>query len=411
MNILYLGTVCDFEKYEKILENCKTKPSVASVVFETALMKGFAENDSDVQILSYPMIPTFPNSNALVFGGHKEEVCGFSCRWLRTVNLPLIKQWSRRADACRAIKAWAKENRGEGVILTYSVPPFLVKDILRFGKRYGLKAVAVIPDLLANMYINHKGNSLVSSLKQLYLNKALKLQGEYDGYVYLTEAMREVVSLEKPYIVMEGILDHTGVASEKVFPSSSRGIMYAGRMHEKYGVLNLVEAFEQIEDTQAELWLFGEGTAVNEIQNRAKKNPRIRYFGSVTREEVLEYERKASLLVNPRSTKESFTKYSFPSKTIEYMASGTPLLTTELEGIPAEYFDYVFSIKDNDVPLLKGALSNILNMSDKELESKGKAAQQFVSENKNARSQTRRIINFLEKLSGEDHGVNVKEKI
>ncbi|MBQ4569530.1 MAG: glycosyltransferase [Ruminococcus sp.] len=411
MKILYLGTVCDFDKYEQLLKKCKTKPSVASVVFETAMMKGFAENGSDVQILSYPMIPTFPNSRSLFFGGHTENLCGFPCRWLKTLNLPFVKQWSRRADARRAMKAWAKENRGDGVILTYSVPPFLIKDILQFSKRYELKAVAAIPDLLANMYINHKGCALVNSLKQLYLNRALKLQGEYDGYVYLTEAMREVVSLEKPYIVMEGILDRTDAAKEKTSVSSPRVIMYAGGMHEKYGVLNLLDAFEQIEDTSAELWLFGEGTAVSEIQHRAKNNPRIRYFGSVKREEVLEYERKASLLVNPRSTKEGFTKYSFPSKTIEYMASGTPLLTTKLEGIPQEYSDYVFTVRDNDAVLLKEALNKALSLSDAELKSKGKAAQKFVYEHKNAKSQVGRIIKFLEKLSGEDHGVNVKEKI
>ncbi len=411
MRILYLGTVCSFEKYEELLKKCKTKPSVASVVFETAVIKGFAENNSDVQILSYPMIPTFPTSRSLFFGGFTEKVCGFDCHWLRSINLPFIKQWARRADARRTIKAWAKENKGKGVIISYSIPPFLVKNILRFGKRYSLKTAAIIPDLLENMYINHKSRSFVYSLKQMYLNKGLKFQSKYDGYIYLTEAMRDVVAGEKPYIIMEGILSSADVVQNKTIRSSPRAIMYAGRMHEKYGVLNLVEAFEQLADTNTELWLFGDGTAVNKILERAEKCPRIRYFGSVSREEVLMYERKASLLVNPRSTKESFTKYSFPSKTIEYMASGTPLLTTRLEGIPKEYFDYVFGIEDNGVELMRKALADILSLSDTELEFKGRAAQQFVSEQKNSKAQTGRIINFLEKLIGENHGIIDKEKI
>lgn len=412
LNILYLGTVCDLVKYENVLKGCKRKPSVATVVFESALIKGFADNQSDLNILSYPMIPIFPKSRSLYFGGDTEMINGYRCYWLKTVNLPIIKQWTRRISACRAIKKWAKDNVGNGVILSYSIPPFLVKDILRYGKRYGLKTVAIIPDLLKNMYINHKSFFLINTAYHLYLDKAMKLQGEYDGYIYLTEAMHKEVAESKPYIVMEGILDATDIAPQnRDLDFAQRVIMYAGQIHEKYGVLNLVNAFEQITDSNMELWLFGEGTAVDEILDRAKKDHRIKYYGRVTREEVLLYEKKATLLVNPRSTKESFTKYSFPSKTIEYMASGTPLLTTRLEGIPEDYFNYVFSIEDNDVSQLKEALQDILHLSDEQLATKGKNAQQFVLGSKSAKSQVDRILNFLENLSGVNHEIISKEKI
>ena len=405
MNILYLGTVCDQVKYEKILEGCKVKPSVATTVFETALIRGFAENQSEVDILSYPMIPFFPKSRSLVFGGETEMIHGYRSYWLKTVNLPVIKQITRRISACRAIKKWAKDNEGNGVILSYSIPPFLAKDILRYGKKYSLKTVAIIPDLLKNMYINHQRFALMNAVKQRYLDKALKLQGEYDGYIYMTEAMREEIADNKPYMVMEGIFDDTDISTEIKTELCPKSVMYAGQIHKKYGLLNLVDAFEQIPDADIELWLFGEGTAVEEVLQHTRNDYRIKFFGRVKREEVLEYEKKAALLVNPRSTKEHFTKYSFPSKTIEYMASGTPLLTTRLGGIPEEYFDYVFSIEDNDVEQLKSALTAILNMTDEELRTVGKRAQQFVTDNKSAKSQVGRILNFLEKLSRKDYEV------
>ena len=91
-----------------------------------------------------------------------------------------------------------------------------------------------------------------------------------------------------------------------------------------------------------ELWLFGSGDMEKDITDYCKSDQRIKYFGMVPREKVVKFEKKAKLLVNPRPTNNEFTKYSFPSKTIEYMASGTPLLTTRLPGIPSEYFDHVF---------------------------------------------------------------------
>lgn len=409
MKILYLGTVCDHDRYENMLAGCKVKPSVAAIVFETALIRGFAENKANVDILSYPMIPTFPKSRLLHFGGDG-EVAGYKCHILRTVNLPVLKQFTRRISACRAIKKWAKNNAGSGVIMTYSIPPFLLKDILRYSKKYNLSTAAIIPDLLKNMYINHKSSFVVNTLRKVYLNKSLALQGEYDGYIYLTEAMRNEITDAKPYIVMEGILDEFENSVQCEMPKSDpRAIMYAGRIHEKYGVLNLVEAFEQIVNDDIELWLFGEGGSVDEILNRAKKDHRIKYFGRVAREEVLTYEKRAALLVNLRSTKDHFTKYSFPSKTIEYMASGTPLLTTRLEGIPSEYFDHSFSIEDNTVDQIKNALIDILQLSDEDLKLKGKAAQRFVIDNKNAKTQTGRIIGFLRKISGEKDEVNSKK--
>ena len=57
-------------------------------------------------------------------------------------------------------------------------------------------------------------------------------------------------------------------------------------------------------------------------------------MGCVTNDEIVRLQCEATLLVNPRPSDKEFCKYSFPSKTIEYMASGTPVLMTKLPGVP-----------------------------------------------------------------------------
>lgn len=410
MKILYFGTVCHIDHYEKLIKNCKKKPTVATVVFESALLEGFQKNGAEVEIHSFPMVPTFPNSRLLHFGGTEELLkCGYPCRWLNTVNIPFLKQWSRRADARRILKRWARENAGDGVILTYSIPPFLAKDIVEFGRKYRVKTAAIVPDLPANMYLNHKGNPLVDAVKNRYLNRSLQYQAAFDGYIYLAEAMRDAIAPGKPYMVMEGILNAGSVPDCP--KASPRAVMYAGRLHEKYGVMNLVDAFDRLHMPDTELWLFGEGTAVADIQERAKQNPQIRYFGRVSREEILRREAEATLLVNPRSVKDAFTRYSFPSKTIEYMYSGTPLLTTKLEGIPEEYFDYVFSAEDNDPALLADALRDALSLPEDALREMGAKARRFICERKNAAAQSKRILHFLWELLGETYEEGQKNKL
>lgn len=234
MNILYFGTVCEPEHYSRLLEGCRSKPSVSTLVFENALLSGFAAHGTQMEICSYPMIPPFPRSPLLHFGGNSQMLpSGYQCRWLNTVNIPVLKQYSRSRDARKILRRWGEENRGNGLILTYSIPPFLIKDILRCAETYDLKTAAIVPDLLRDMYMNENPRSPVTMLKNVYLRPALRLQDRYDGYIYLTDAMHAVVAPDKPYTVMEGIADASAAAPpctrEKADPPA---VMYAGMLHE-----------------------------------------------------------------------------------------------------------------------------------------------------------------------------------
>lgn len=398
MKILYFGTICDLESYDNLLNSCASKPSVAPIVFETSLLSGLKANNVEIDVFSFPMIPAFPNFKKIYWGNKKETLgCGYECTWLKTVNIPILKQISRRIDGRRILKEWLKKNREQDcVVLSYSMPPFLVKDITRLSKKYNAKSVAIVTDLLQNMYINEKDNKIVTALKNIYIHRAITRQGCYDGYVYLTENMKEVISAEKPYMVMEAIADISAEEETEIFDKArSPAIMYAGMLEEKYGIINLIDAFEESSLEEAELWLFGSGNVVDRILERTEKNSKIRYFGRRNREEVLKYERRASLLVNPRNVEDSFTKYSFPSKTIEYMLSGTPVLTTKLVGIPQEYYRYLFICENNECATLQNALEQAMQVSKDERDAMGLRAKKFIKEKKNANKQASRLVQFL----------------
>ena len=92
-------------------------------------------------------------------------------------------------------------------------------------------------------------------------------------------------------------------------------------------------------------------------------------------EEVVSAELEASLLINPRPTHEEFTKYSFPSKNMEYMASGTPVLTTKLPGMPADYYPYVFLVNDESAEGMAKAYRDVLEKTEQYLNEKLKLNQ------------------------------------
>ena len=92
---------------------------------------------------------------------------------------------------------------------------------------------------------------------------------------------------------------------------------------------------------------------------------------------------------------EEYTKYSFPSKNMEYMSSGTPVLTTKLIGIPDEYFNYTYLIEEENTDGIKNKLIEIFSKSKNELKKVGRKAQLYVLKNKNKRVQGKKIKTLL----------------
>jgi len=127
----------------------------------------------------------------------------------------------------------------------------------------------------------------------------------------------------------------------------------------------------------------------------ASIDDRICYKGNIDREDVLLLQKKARLLVNPRQPNYELTKYSFPSKTMEYLASGTPVLMYKLPGIPEEYFQFCYTLTDLSVDELASKIDEIVSQTDFELQKKGEEAKRFILENKTARIQVKKIIDLF----------------
>ena len=118
-------------------------------------------------------------------------------------------------------------------------------------------------------------------------------------------------------------------------------------------------------------------------------------MGFKSRDEVFNYEKKATLLINTRFSSDLYTKMSFPSKTFEYMASGTPYLTTKIEGIPSEYYKYLYTVEDETSEGVKESIENIINKSESELKVFGLNAREFIINKKNSGVQTKIVSDFL----------------
>ena len=166
----------------------------------------------------------------------------------------------------------------------------------------------------------------------------------------ITDSLANTYLQNKPYLVVNAISGN----SHAIINKPNKFIyLYAGGLHLKYNSLVLVKAFSSLCYKDIELHLYGNGDAVESIIEFAKNDKRIIYGGVIPNSEVLMHLREASILVNPRPTTLWDTSFTFPSKLIEYLESGTTTVTTRLAGIPSEYLEHFLFFEDSTIESIR----------------------------------------------------------
>ncbi len=402
MKLFYFGSVCAQEVFNETVKNSKNPPSASAQSFETALIKGLGTiKDLKITSASAESIAMYPGSNRIFLTKRIDEIAsGVKTNIVSAINLPLLKQYNHANGTAKLLKKWLKENKNETekCVLSYGLYPAVAKKLQQLCKKYHCKCVCLITDIPKTMFTyTSTGNPLKNLFGNKYRENAVSLQGGFDGYIFLTEQMSEAVAPQKPFVVVETLADTEIFKSFKYTEKNNPpALMYAGALYKKYGVDLIIETFTKVK-SDCELWLFGSGDYEEEIKRIAETDKRVKFFGRVSREEVLKAEKQATLLLNLRNGNDDYTKYSFPSKMVEYMLSGTPLLTTKLDGIPKEYYDFVYSVDNNDTEKTALLIDNILN-NPKELCDMGEKAKSFVENNKNCFVQAEKINEFLGEL-------------
>lgn len=273
------------------------------------------------------------------------------------------------------------------VVICDAINPLFSLAARILGKQFKIPTVAVVTDL--PYYV-------ANGKKTFFIRLTQYLMQRFDYYVLLTEAMNEKINrYKKPFIIMEGLCDYKKRADTK--HNNNKFIcVYTGSLSPNTGIENLVKAVSEMDEINFQLHIYGDGSLKNWLLEQTEECRNIKYFGLITNERALEIQAEANLLINPRPVNISYCEFSFPSKLMEYMASGTPVLSTKLPGIPEEYEPYMFWINDATPDGIKASLRNILELNEEVIAKKGLEAQTFVCNYKNKRYQCKRILNLID---------------
>lgn len=385
MKIVYVSTLVSQKKLDYILSNAKLKPLQSIQKFNRLMCEGFVLNNCTVDVLSsIPMSKQIMKKNIWFEKYESENEIHY--KYIPFINIKIIRQFMLAINLIFMLSKYTFDKEKK-VFICDILNTTISSITLLYCKMFRKKCITVVTDLPRDI----NSNRLSSKINQFF-------QSRYDGYIFLTEAMNSVINKKnRPYIVMECIVDNNMENKKLNIDFTDKIILlYAGGLYEKYGIKNLLDAVQLIENNDVELHLYGSGDMENYI--RSLNSKKIRYYGVKPNKDIVLAEKGATLLINPRFSKDEYTKYSFPSKIMEYMISGTPTLTTKLSGIPQEYYKYLYIFDEESVLGMKDTIENILSYDRKKLVRKGMDAQKYVFENKNKEIQCNRIKAFLEDI-------------
>ena len=399
MKLLLLGSLISAAQMEQLNSNSKEKASVAPVNYETMLAKGLVENGAKVDALSVPAVAAFPHSIYKHIDKKQETIeNNIQIQWVPFVNIQGLKQLTIKKNVEKLLEQWLQENKDikDKVVLMYSIYPPYTEPAVRLCQKYGCHLSAVITDLPEYMYSWKNMKGIRGWYSKRLSEKMLELQGKCDSYILFTKPMAAKMGIEdKPYMVSEGFCDASifdDIPDQEKYPRKT--IVYGGNLSRLYGIQNLVKGFMQTY-LDVELHLYGAGGDAAFIEECAKKDSRIKFFGRVDRKTLLVALKKAHLLVVNKPTSDDYSNYSFSSKILEYMASGTPLLTTKVGGMPEEYWKYCYFIVDETCDGLAQAIKSVMEKTTEELRNMGVSSREFSIEQKNCFTMVKEITDFL----------------
>ena len=394
-DILFLGCFCPECEYESIYRNTSGGIQNASDIMQWDYIHGLEHNlGHAIQTATRMSVGVYPFHDKRIYlktHRFKRENGAFGIAIGFWNTIPVRPFFFNKVGTGRVMK-WAERCGGKGVLFAYSSAMAPVVTALK--KKYpGIQVVLILPSLPRYTFMDHPNNPAYK-LRRRMDEKALKKALEHtDLLVTITKQMGEAIDPEDRVrkIVVDGMIRNCDFTPRETKDSSAPfTIAYTGALTKEHGILDLLSAVERLKDRNLQLVVCGKGEMEQEVKSGAARTPRIVYKGQVTPDTARAVQRDADLLISPGKDDQEYTKYSFPSKILQDMSTGTPVLCCRLSCFAPEYDDHLFYIEPGKD--ISSAIERIMEMRPEERMEKGQEAARFVIEHKNMSAQTKRIL-------------------
>jgi hypothetical protein len=378
--IIWLGTVAEDRQ---VLQSAAMSP--AANRWQRGLICALADMGITIRMVGHWPEPMFPKGPLFV-SGEAESVAGMpgsvDQTWVTYTNAPLVRTKSlenRYAAAVRDRMA-ACEGRFLGVVSynAYNVGRKIKEEFLCET------CIPWIP-IIADADGSPEGR------ERLFRETA-----SADAAIILSWGLAEGW-LACPVLHLDGGVESNRVSSDEIVLPSERTVfpfLYCGATNKWAGVDLLAEAFAGWTESRARLWLCGKG-AVPERFPLLANDSRVTCFGAVSDDKVDELAAQCYALVNPRRTDLADNQMNFPSKVLEYLRYGKPVVSTWTDGLDPAYRTMLTIAHQGTAQSLRDAMAKTMTWTGDTLIKQFEVTRQFLLESRTWEQQARRLSCFM----------------
>lgn len=350
----------------------------------------------EVELWSCRPSPSYPKASLWLKAHDAVLENGRVIHFIPTLNIKFIKNIVWAINCFFMIIWWRLTHlHEECTLLTYNNDPPPIEALYFACRLCRIKIYGMLYDLgipPKNLKI-----SRATRFAYRYMDKTARFAiKRLDGRIIINELIARDYAPGKDYLLVDGgvsqhVIDH--LFPLKPSESNEYVMVLAGMLWENNGTRLILEALEINKSTNLHVIFAGHGQDVEMIKERAKNDSRIEYVGMLNIDELFQLYSKADVLLNLRI--EDRVDYHFPSKLLEYMATGRYVISTSIAHAARDYGEYLCILNDVSGKGLADCWDRIMKMSKQELYEKGVCERKFMLMQRTWKKRTEEMLAYM----------------
>lgn len=247
------------------------------------------------------------------------------------------------------------KNKNKDTLILYNLTYInLLIDIVCRIK--GIKSVLILADFTDSCEYKSFIRKVLAKITKSRFNK-------FSHRIVLSSKMYKKLGDVNTLLLQGGINIDKYKGFEVTYPKNNNiNILYSGAIEEVTGIDIFLDAISKINNKNINFIISGRGSLVNKVKDAAKEDKRIKYIGFLEELEFLKTLRESHILINPRNMKLDQNNNNFPSKILEYLATGKPIISTKFAGyeIFKEYIEFI----DSEAQSLADSITQMISDYD-----------------------------------------------
>lgn len=230
----------------------------------------------------------------------------------------------------------------------------------KLAKQNNVRSIAIIADY-------SEEDSYNSIPRKCYVKLQRYCMRRFDTVVGLSANIEKQLKKGQKFILLEGGIDRDfydcfNEGKSETEADGTVTLMYSGLLEPVTGVDKFLEVTKKLpEDMRLRFVFTGKGSISETIKEAAKTDSRIDFKGNMEYSDYINELKKADILINPRNMELPENRNNFPSKVLDYLATGRRVISTKFVGWEkfTDCFDFVDeSLEEAVVSVCEDFLNN-----------------------------------------------------